>query len=110
MICATLFLLLLIPVHALVVDDLTDEVEATRTSVEESNAKIMSELEIIKSELRNTPTQTEIDASLNKALAIHQQILFEITVSLVVAAVVIGLLLVGFFYSVYFYFKGQGRI
>lgn len=108
----TLLIIILISnfVSAIQVTDIAQGIEATNSELTSLKATINSKFAIMDSKLDNYATKDDISNLLTAHLITTNQIIDNFRSILIVSFIVIGMCLVGLGYSIFFYFKGRGRI
>lgn len=97
-------------VNALQVNDIANNLETNTNEITSLKQEVNNKFSIIENKLDNYATKQDITDLLTAHLFKVNEIMDVFRSLLIVSITMIGLSLLGLGYSIYFYFKGKGRL
>jgi len=108
----TVFVIILITnfVSAIQVTDIAQGLETNNAEISSLKQEVNSKFSLIDKKLDETATADEMRDLLTAHLIKTNEIIENFRSWLVVSFIITGLCLIGFAYSIFFYFKSRGRL
>lgn len=90
--------------------EISEDISQSSEEILKSNAELNAKISQLDQRLGEIVTKDDVTQLLQAHLEITNQVMDNFRSWLIVSFIISGLCICGLFYSIYFYFKGQGRI